>query len=463
MMTISARILLLLCFLLGGCLSIAPPSPTMQCDFVRYRLEVDHPPAGAEAGLIGGPSLADVLAGEETGFLPPTGHRSKLFLSGGSQHGAFGAGFLREWARKKGLPNFETVTGISTGAILATSAFINETELAETRYSISSESQLLAPFIKLNKKGDIPLTAYPTILRKGAVADLAPLRRQLREVMEDRILRKVAQGKDDGRRLLVGVVDVDTGRALALDLTDMAVKYREAADSSDADAKAKSERYRYCYSEAIVASSAVPMAALPVFIDNRMYMDGGARFGAFSEEVIQGAKRDLQRVTSRNEEDPAAGAAPARVYQIMNGDQDIAAKCSKAGWKPGTPCPETDPLGDKEGAHRDWSLLDLALRSEEILVNQVYRFSADYIHQRVLAEGGKSHFVKINDDMPDFEAEIHDVDLEPVPTTKTCAKWRERDRELVNPIQFFPRYMRCLISYGKMRARVEDWASHRND
>lgn len=450
---------------LGGCMSIPPPSPTMQCDFKRYPLEVDHPPGGNAASLADyGPSLSSVLAGgeESDGIFPPV-PRPMLYLSGGSQHGAFGAGFLEGWAGEDGLPEFQTVTGISTGAILATTAFIGRPGVAVERYSITHEKELLDPFIKLDRKGDIPLTAFPKILKKGAVADLAPLRRQLWAVMDDDVLRAVAKRGDDRRRLLVGVVDVDTGRALALDLTHMAARYRTAKDQGD---KKESERFRHCYAEAIVASSAVPLAALPVFIDNRMYIDGGARFGAFADEVARAIERQRTAVAARNagrrrtRNDSPAEQAP-RVYLIMNGDQEIPEKCSKAGWKEGTPCPENDPLGDRVGAHRNWSLLALAMRSEEILVNQVYRFSADYIVRR-FGTDGRVHFAKIDPDMLSHKATIVDPDLETGAVTDSCENWYKRDKKLLNPIQFYPRYMRCLIDYGRMRGLRSNWSAHRD-
>lgn len=63
-------------------------------------------------------------------FLPEDGERvndAMLFLSGGSQHGAYGAGYLAQWSRirsdmgKDGLPRFRMVTGISRGCGTATS------------------------------------------------------------------------------------------------------------------------------------------------------------------------------------------------------------------------------------------------------------------------------------------------------------------------------------------------------
>jgi hypothetical protein len=51
-----------------------------------------------------------------------------LELSGGGQYGAFGAGFLNGWSETGTRPQFDLVTGISTGALLATHAFLGTPE-----------------------------------------------------------------------------------------------------------------------------------------------------------------------------------------------------------------------------------------------------------------------------------------------------------------------------------------------
>ena len=47
-----------------------------------------------------------------------------LELSGGGQYGAFGAGFLKGWREAGTRPEFDIVTGVSTGALLSTHAFL---------------------------------------------------------------------------------------------------------------------------------------------------------------------------------------------------------------------------------------------------------------------------------------------------------------------------------------------------
>lgn len=47
-----------------------------------------------------------------------------LIISGGGSHGAFGAGLLAGWTAEGSRPEFQIVTGISTGALIAPFAFL---------------------------------------------------------------------------------------------------------------------------------------------------------------------------------------------------------------------------------------------------------------------------------------------------------------------------------------------------
>ena len=47
-----------------------------------------------------------------------------LALSGGGSAGAFGAGLLNGWTAKGDRPKFKVVTGVSTGALISSLAFL---------------------------------------------------------------------------------------------------------------------------------------------------------------------------------------------------------------------------------------------------------------------------------------------------------------------------------------------------
>ena len=157
------------------------------------------------------------------------------------------------------------------------------------------------------------------VVRRGAVADLQPLRNVLLDEINPAVMRQVAEARAQNRRLYVGAVDVDSGQAMAMDLTQMARDYVTAGPAGAADETAAQHRLRACYVDAIVASSSAPLAAVPVFIDNSMYVDGGMRFGMFANDVITGAGRAAKANGRRSE-----------FYVIANGDLETEVDCGRA-------------------------------------------------------------------------------------------------------------------------------------
>jgi predicted patatin/cPLA2 family phospholipase len=366
--------------------------------------------------------------------------QSFLALSGGSLNGAYGAGFLEAWqanAPGKRLPAFATVTGVSTGAILATFAFTDMPAPAVQGYSIEREDQLLKPFVKM-KNGEPTTMSYLSVIRKGALGDLAPLRARLNQTITDEILQLVAQGQRDGRRLYVGVVDADTGEAEAFDMTDMALRYSQATDQTGRQIA------RDCYIEAVVASSSAPLAAAPVFIDNRMLIDGGARFGMFTIAFETATRDYLAKPEHRDKDD-----APV-TFLLINGAQAISRQCGKLNR---TLCTREEPTGGRDGAHAPWSFTKLALRSEGILANQVYRFS----EAQVGADARFYHVTRIGNDVGEHLYTMRPAMSALGSGTKRCSDWRDDDLRLDNPVQFYPRYMQCLIDYGRAKSKDAQW------
>jgi predicted acylesterase/phospholipase RssA len=435
-----------LALLCAACATTPPVTADADfCGFEMQEMKVDQPPEEV-------PAIPLTGAGE-------TPDPAVLFLSGGSQHGAFGAGMLEQWKANAGkLPRFRVVTGISTGAMQATAAFLGRPELAIDAYTIRNERELLTPYVRV-RSGKIQALSYPSLLRHNAVADLEPLSQALEtRFVSFSVIEEVAEHAA-GRTLWVGVVDVDAGKAVALDLTKMAKKAVWAAKHNH---PADAQRFHHCYIRALIASSSAPLAAPPVFIDNRMYVDGGARYGVFAQNVA--SKAGLPLVG--HPVDPATGTADD-VYVIVNGTQEIGSKCGKLD-DPKHPVPPdsacatdgSDDLSHFRGAHRPWELIDLAQRSADILANQVYRFSVAEIYARLqqAAPGDfarKWHYAHIH------RAEMLDyVPRPPSPAQgKSCRDWHKADDDALHPVQFYPHYMLCVMDYGRSRARDLGWGT----
>jgi predicted acylesterase/phospholipase RssA len=78
--------------------------------------------------------VAQMLARVEAKARTPRATIDLLIISGGGDWGAFGAGVLKGWGRVKGelaRPQFDAVTGVSTGALIAPFAFLGDDESIE--------------------------------------------------------------------------------------------------------------------------------------------------------------------------------------------------------------------------------------------------------------------------------------------------------------------------------------------
>ena len=462
--------------MVGGC-SINQKAPLTtadnMCNFNEHRLAVGIPDtSGALASASETSSLAmdieQALEAREGMLESGAGEGgtpdpvSMLFLSGGSEHGAYGAGILKGWGGDGKIPDMQVVTGISTGSILSSFAFVGKGDFAADGYTINNENQLLNVYSK-PKDGKPDIGNFADLLKKGAFADLDPLRTRLSKFLTEPytfteadgtvwttyVLQEVGNRHTDGARLYVGAVDIDTGQGVAFDMGDMALRYVTAANAND---EAEKKHWLDCYVSAIIASSSTPMAAPPVFIDNTMYVDGGARFGLFGDAFRE--VYDARKARAANDED---APEPPRVYAVVNGTLEL----------PAPKCPKKDPAdctGDPadwqpKGQHKDWNILNLALGSERVLVNQVYRFSTLAAENEACEGAGCFNFLRIDPDVADFKVSF------PAPLNAgntgelSCYDWMEVDIKEDNPIQFHKRYMRCLIQYGEAKVAAAGWGS----
>lgn len=454
----------ILTFSLAGCLGInqEPPfteSPNL-CKIDRYLIDVELPDteraAMSSQGIQTYRDVVKSAMSDEGGDM--------LFLSGGSQDGAFGAGLLDGWReRDDGLPRFRVVTGISTGALQATGAFIGEPEIAVKGYAIDSEDQILETHITGDELDSNPVKVALVTVRKGAFAELIPLYSRLDELLSDRVLHAVASRYEvEQARLLVGATDVDAGKAIAFDLTELAARYakavKEAAELSGSEAlegrklaEARAASAKDCYIRALIASSTVPPGAKPAFIDNRMYIDGGAKFAVFAEDIGEMVEEQIAEMarSTTDEQRPIT-----RIYIVLNSTGEIEQKCSKADEE--MLCPGGNDGLALEGRHRDWNVPSLAGRSLKLLINQVERLSVDRAAN--LAREGEVDviFVRISEeDRARFET---DIEGPFEPGLRSCAEWLALDDELINPVEFHPRFMRCMIEYGRALGRQDNWA-----
>jgi hypothetical protein len=433
--TMARLAIVLLLFILAAC-THKLPTPVAGCAFTTYPLRVD----AATARIASNTDYESVLRASMSAPAPssaPPGpglvaatRPSVLILSGGSQNGAFGAGFFAGLPR---VPDYKFVTGVSTGALQSTFLFLANTPVpADRTYpayfpDVASHTNIgdLALAYAIGHESDlVEAGGFGQVggVIRGSVAGFGPLRGVLRGLLSPATLRAVGQAyrpdPREGRRLLIGVTDVSDGAGYAIDLTELANRLVTGAQGYAS--------VRDCYVDALIASSSVPVAAPPVTLEARapagtttrhLYIDGGARFGVFWSQ-LGALLEDL---------DP-------EVTLIVNGS--LASK------------PWVDAAGNPR---TDWSALTLALRSVDILGNQVYRFSVENV-LRMGSGGGVVRMAFISN--LNLPGAVEPADF--VFDGRRCREWNDIDsRE--KPVEFHPRYMRCLLEYGRDRGRAEAW------
>ena len=199
-----------------------------------------------------------------------------LVLSGGGSHGAWGAGVLRGWRDNAAYPRpkkFPVVTGVSTGALLATFAFLGEPAddaLLEEAYTTATTSDIY------HKKFIL------FALFSNSLYSSAPLAKRIEHYISLTNVDRVAEAGQGGRRLYVGTVNHDIGRLVIWDLTAIAMD------------KANPARLAL-YRQVVLASASIPILVQPVKIDGNLYCDGGARAQLFFEKGFFPALEKMKR------------------------------------------------------------------------------------------------------------------------------------------------------------------------
>ena len=193
-----------------------------------------------------------------------------LALSAGGQFGAYGSGFLKGWGNRADLhPNrgdIDMVTGVSTGAMMATYAYLGSSDDPVIREKY--DALLKIQYTTLRNADVFRERSKMELLWANSIYDSSPLRARIEELIDENLIAAVVAEYESSKRLLyVGAVNADTGEFEHFNLI--------------AIAKDPNHDRRACYAAAILASAAIPVAFGPVFINGNMYVDGGARQHAF--------------------------------------------------------------------------------------------------------------------------------------------------------------------------------------
>jgi predicted acylesterase/phospholipase RssA len=362
----------------------------------------------------------------------------QLILSGGGQWGSFGSGYLSAWARRDGdrLPSFDSVTGVSTGALQATLAFLGrDPPPADRTFPVSEdfpagwqgsdERQYSVDDLIAGYTITKPETLYRTygikgIVRKATAGDLAPLEIRMKRIITPATLEAVAREGAKRRQLKVALVNWDTGQAVAVDMVKLASRF----DGSNFAA------VQTCYVQVLLAASSETLGMPPVRIGSEtatpgqdngdsegLYFDAGIRFGVFADKA-----RALGRAAAARLEEEGGPDTIAATYIIANNDLHVS------------------PIEDKK--RPKYNALDLMGRARQILVNQIYLMSVERIFA-ASEEEEKVRFAFVDSGV-----------------VKVCGPIKVAQKAELGDKPFYPKFMQCLMAEGKKRGAAGKWNNH---
>jgi hypothetical protein len=202
-----------------------------------------------------------------------------LVISSGGVEGAFGAGLLVGWTAAGTRPEFQVVTGVSAGAMIAPFAFLGS----------AYDGTLHDIYSSFSSRDLVERRGVLQALRGDSVMDTAPLRRLIDRYLGDAEIAQIAAEGRKGRKLLIGTTNLNAGRPVVWDLTKIAGSGAPNA--------------RQFIGDLILASASIPGVFPPVRIGvesggvsyDEVHVDGGVTAQLF----LGPAGVDWKRVTER--------------------------------------------------------------------------------------------------------------------------------------------------------------------
>ena len=220
--------------------------------------------------------VAQMLARAEAKARSPQATMDFLIVSGGGDWGAFGAGVLKGWGRVKGemaRPQFDVVTGVSTGALIAPFAFLGDDESIER-------------IVQLYRNPQADWTRSRGLLfflpNNPSFYSLPGLEREMRTTLDRGMLERVAAQEGSGRVLLVNTTNIDLGDSHPWDMVAEAKASLAAGDP---------ERVH----RILLASAGIPAVFPARAIGPHLYVDG-----AITGNILYGARVDQETGSPRS-------------------------------------------------------------------------------------------------------------------------------------------------------------------
>ena len=261
-------ILLLVVLMVSGCVTAPPRNPIPEVmispneiyGIANARWWSGETPPFAQEWLRLSPSEVKTVYPEFVGKA-----HNYLAISGGGANGAFGAGLLVGWTEAGTRPEFDFVTGISTGALIAPFAFLGP----------AYDAQLKEVYTKYSTSDLIEKRGFFKTIKNDAAAGTDGLRSLLAQYIDEKMMNALAAEFRKGRSLEIGTTNLDAARSVTWNVTRIAASGHPKA----------LELIR----QILLASASIPAAFPPVYIKvekddqifDEMHVDGGATSQVF--------------------------------------------------------------------------------------------------------------------------------------------------------------------------------------
>jgi predicted acylesterase/phospholipase RssA len=244
--------------------------------------------------------LSSVIAAEQLHATRAGKPLTILALSGGGTGGAFGAGAVAGLTRAGTRPEFDVVTGVSAGALVAPYAFLGP----------SWDAQLLDAFTGV-AGGNLLQFRGLGVIFGSSVYSGRPLRLLIDAYVSDEMIRAIAREATKGRLLLVVTTDVASGEPVVWDLGAIAKNGGSSAGT--------------LFRDVLVASASVPGMFPPVIIrvsengliNDQAHVDGAATVPFFVPPALLQTARSVP------------GTGRAEVFIIVDGALSEAARTTR--------------------------------------------------------------------------------------------------------------------------------------
>lgn len=209
--------------------------------------------------------------------LPPDGRHdfNILVLSSGGVNGSFGAGVLTGWSERGDRPEFDMVTGVSVGSLLAPFAYVGE-----------AFDHRLEDLFRRFERQDIH--REKGIIR-GAIwgeslLDNAPLAARIERAVDHELMAAMARRHAEGSRCFIGSTNLDNGQFVIWDLGQIATRGTDEA--------------LQMIRRAMRASVSIPVVYPPVRFgegeDDELHVDGAVMRPMFLPQGVVDARRSCE-------------------------------------------------------------------------------------------------------------------------------------------------------------------------